>query len=95
MKSTNQCILFLNFFSFEGFHNFNKEDQTELKNKFDSSTVSRKHKDDKTLSSTSENDAATKAKQSKTEDNNNDHLTSEQHEIRQKIKVCWDFLLEI
>ncbi len=54
-----------------------QEDQTELKKKFGSSTVSRKRKGDN-----SENGDAPKAKQLKTEENND--LTPEQDEIRQK-----------
>ncbi|CAF0974380.1 unnamed protein product [Adineta steineri] len=68
--------------TFEGFNNLNKEDQTELKKKFGSTTVNRKRKGDKTLSSTGDNDEAPKAKQTKTEDKND--ATTEQDEIRQK-----------
>ncbi|CAF0764637.1 unnamed protein product [Rotaria sordida] len=68
--------------TFSGFNDLNKEDQTELKKKFGSSTINRKRKGDKTLSSTSENNDAPKAKQAKTEDNNG--LTPAEEERRQK-----------
>ncbi len=68
---------------FSGFNDLNKEDQTELKKKFGSiTTVSRKRKNEKTLSSTNETGDAPKAKQSKTEENKN--LPTEQDETRQK-----------
>jgi hypothetical protein len=85
-------ILFFNLFRFEGFNDLNKEDQTELKKKFGSSTVTRKRKGDKVLSVSNQNDDAPKAKQSKTEENN--ELTSEQDEARQK-KVSFSFLLKL
>jgi hypothetical protein len=70
-------------FRFSGFNDLNKEDQTELKKKFGSiTTVNRKRKNEKTLSSTNETDDAPKAKQSKTEENKN--LPTEQDETRQK-----------
>jgi hypothetical protein len=72
----------LKLFGFSGFHDLNKADQTVLKKKFGSTTVNRKRKGEKISSSTGENDDAPKAKQSKTEENND--LTIEQDEIRQK-----------
>jgi hypothetical protein len=72
-------------FQFSGFNNLNKEDQTELKKKFGSSTVNRKRKGDKTLSIINDNGDAPKAKQAKKEEN--EDLTSEQDEAKQK-KVC-------
>jgi len=74
------------FFRFLGFNDLNKEDQTELKKKFGSLTVNRKRKGEKILSSTDDNGDAPKPKQSKTEENN--HLTTEQEQTRQK-KVCF------
>jgi hypothetical protein len=65
-----------------GFNDLNKEDQTELKKKFGSTTVNRKRKNEKVLTLADENGDAPKAKQSKTEENNG--LTTEQEEIRQK-----------
>lgn len=54
--------------SFLGFNQLNKEDQTELKKKFGSTTANRKRKNDKTSSSTNDIDDTPKAKLSKTED---------------------------
>ncbi len=73
-------------FRFSSFNDLNKEDQTELKKEFGSTTtINRKRKGNKTSSSTSDNDDASKAKQPKTEENNGP--TPEQDEIGQK-KVC-------
>ncbi|CAM4807466.1 unnamed protein product [Rotaria magnacalcarata] len=68
--------------TFLGFNELNKEDQTELKKKFGSSTISRKRKGDKISSSTNDIGDVPKTKQSKTEDNN--EPMSEQEEIHQK-----------
>ena len=53
-------------FRFAGFNDLNKEDQTELKKKFGSTTtVNRKRKNEKTASSTNDNDDAPKVKTTK------------------------------
>ncbi|CAF1225824.1 unnamed protein product [Rotaria sp. Silwood1] len=68
--------------TFLGFNELNKEDQTELKKKFGSLTTNRKRKGDKIENSINENSDVTKAKQSKTEINND--LTSVEDEKRQR-----------
>jgi hypothetical protein len=68
--------------TFEGFNDLNKEDQTELKKKFGSTTVNRKRKGEQILTLTSENGDAPKAKQSKIEENTSS--TPEQDETYQK-----------
>jgi hypothetical protein len=75
-------LFYFQLFRFEGFNDLNKEDQTELKKKFGSTTVNRKRKGEQILTLTSENGDAPKAKQSKIEENNDS--TNEQDEIRQK-----------
>lgn len=77
--------LIFSLFRFSGFNELNKEDQTELKKKFGSSTVNLKRKGGKISNSVNENGDAPQAKQAKTEINSD--VASEQEEIRQK-KVC-------
>ena len=81
------------WFRFTGFNDLNKEDQTELKKKFGSATVSRKRKNDKTASSTNDNGDAPKAKQSKIEEKT--QSTSEKDETLQKKVSYLIFLIEI
>lgn len=78
-------------FRFSGYNDLNKEDQTELKKKFGSTTtLSRKRKGDKTLSTTDGNGDTPKAKQSKKEENNT--LTNEQDETH--LKKVSNFILK-
>ncbi|CAF2823534.1 unnamed protein product [Rotaria sp. Silwood2] len=78
--------------TFSGFNELNKEDQTELKKKFGSLTINRKRKGDKTLSSTSENNDAPKAKQSKTEDNNGSTSTEDEKcQRKEQSDLLWKY----
>lgn len=92
-KSNKDSIQFDgNAETFSGFDQLNKEDQTELKKKFGSTTANRKRKNDKTTSSTTENDDAPKAKVSKIEDQTDSN--NQQDEIKLK-KVRFSFVLKI
>ncbi|CAF4196614.1 unnamed protein product [Rotaria sp. Silwood2] len=70
----------------EGFNDLNKEDQTELKANFGSSTVRLKRKGDKTLILTNENGDVQKAKQSKKKRILIQHLNKkETNELRKEV----------